>query len=40
MQSLATGEHGTQKPVECMNRPIENNSSPSQAVYDPFCGQI
>jgi DNA modification methylase len=30
--------HGTQKPVECMRRPIENNSSPGQAVYDPFCG--
>jgi uncharacterized protein (TIGR02217 family) len=24
--------HGTQKPVECMRRPIENNSSPGQAV--------
>jgi DNA modification methylase len=31
-------EHGTQKPVECMKRPIENNSSPGQAVYEPFCG--
>src|SRR4029077_18887256 len=31
-------EHGTQKPVECMRRPIENNSSPGQAVYEPFCG--
>jgi DNA modification methylase len=30
--------HGTQKPVECMRRPIENNSSPGQAVYEPFCG--
>ena len=30
--------HGTQKPVECMRRPIENNSSPGQAVYDPFLG--
>ena len=30
--------HSTQKPVECMNRPIENNSSPGQAVYDPFVG--
>lgn len=30
--------HGTQKPVECMKRPIENNSNPGQAVYDPFCG--
>ena len=30
--------HGTQKPVECMRRPIGNNSSAGQAVYDPFCG--
>jgi len=30
--------HGTQKPVACMQRPIENNSSPGQAVYEPFCG--
>ncbi len=30
--------HGTEKPVECMKRPIENNSSPGQAIYDPFCG--
>lgn len=30
--------HSTQKPVECMKRPIENNSSPGQAVYDPFVG--
>jgi DNA modification methylase len=30
--------HGTQKPVECMRRPILNNSSPGQAVYEPFLG--
>jgi len=30
--------HGTQKPVECMERPIRNNSSLGQAVYEPFCG--
>jgi DNA modification methylase len=30
--------HGTQKPVECMRRPIRNNSSPGQAVYEPFSG--
>jgi len=30
--------HGTQKPVECMRRPIVNNSNPGQAVYDPFLG--
>lgn len=36
-RSTETG-HGTQKPVECMRRPIENNSSPGHAVYDPFVG--
>ena len=30
--------HGTQKPVACMRRPIENNTSPGQAVYEPFAG--
>ena len=30
--------HSTQKPVECMKRPIVNNSSPGQAIYDPFLG--
>ena len=30
--------HGTQKPVECMRRAMLNNSSPGQAVYEPFCG--
>jgi len=30
--------HGTQKPVACMRRPIENNSSPGQAIYEPFSG--
>ena len=42
-QIASTGQdaetvHGTQKPVECMRRPIENNSSPGQAVYEPFSG--
>lgn len=36
-EDLGSG-HGTQKPVECMRRPIENNSSPGQAVYEPFAG--
>lgn len=41
---IATGQqdsetvHGTQKPVECMRRPILNNSSPGQVVYEPFLG--
>jgi DNA modification methylase len=30
--------HSTQKPVECMRRPILNNSSAGQAVYEPFSG--
>ncbi len=30
--------HGTQKPVECLRRPMLNNSSPGQAVYEPFSG--
>ena len=30
--------HSTQKPVECMRRPIVNNSSVGQAVYEPFSG--
>ncbi len=30
--------HGTQKPVECMRRPILNNSSPRQMIYEPFLG--
>lgn len=35
---LSETGHSTQKPVECMVRPIRNNSSPGQAVYDPFVG--
>lgn len=31
-------DHSTQKPVECMKRPMENNSSPGQAIYEPFSG--
>ena len=31
-------EHSTQKPVECMRRPVENNSSPGQAIFEPFAG--
>lgn len=30
--------HSTQKPIECMKRPIENNSNPGQAIYEPFSG--
>ena len=34
----SNAEHPTQKPLECMERPIRNHSSPGQAVYDPFLG--
>ena len=30
--------HSTQKPVECMKRPIENNSRPGESVFEPFSG--
>lgn len=30
--------HGTQKPVECMERPIRNNSRRGDAIYEPFSG--
>ena len=36
-QDAAT-KHSTQKPVECMRRPMLNNSSPGQAIYEPFLG--
>jgi DNA modification methylase len=30
--------HGTQKPLECMAKPIRNNSGEGEGVYDPFLG--
>lgn len=30
--------HSTQKPVECMLRPIKNHGDAGDAVYDPFLG--
>ena len=30
--------HSTQKPVECMRRPIENNSKAGDGIYEPFSG--
>ncbi len=36
-QKSETG-HSTQKPVECMARPMRNNSKPGDLVYDPFLG--
>ena len=32
------GIHSTQKPIECMRRPIVNNSQVGDAIYDPFLG--
>ncbi len=33
-----TWGHGTQKPIDCMARPIINNSKVGEYVYDPFGG--
>jgi DNA modification methylase len=33
-----TTGHGTQKPIECMRRPILNNSVGGDLIYDPFLG--
>ncbi len=30
--------HSTQKPLECMARPIRNNTAKGEGVYDPFLG--
>jgi DNA modification methylase len=30
--------HSTQKPIECMSRPIKNNTESGEGVYDPFTG--
>jgi len=34
----ATTDHGTQKPLECMARPIRNHGDSTDDVYDPFLG--
>jgi len=36
-EKMDTG-HGTQKPVECMARPIKNNSRKLDIICDPFLG--
>ncbi len=36
-QKSETG-HSTQKPIECMKKPIENNSALGDAIYEPFSG--
>ncbi|HEX5429872.1 MAG TPA: DNA modification methylase [Patescibacteria group bacterium] len=33
-----TWGHGTQKPIECMLKPILNNTAEADIVYDPFGG--
>lgn len=30
--------HATQKPLECMRRPMRNHGQPGEAVFDPFLG--
>ena len=30
--------HGTQKPVECMERPMRNHGGRGDAIYEPFSG--
>ena len=30
--------HSTQKPIECMAKPIRNNTTQGEGVYDPFLG--
>jgi DNA modification methylase len=39
-ESVDEGEwgHGTQKPLACMLRPIQNNSAPGDLIADPFAG--
>ena len=34
----AKNNHGTQKPVDCMRRPILNHTDRGETVYDPFVG--
>jgi DNA modification methylase len=34
----AETRHGTQKPVECMARPVRNHGVKGDDVYDPFLG--
>ena len=31
-------EHSTQKPLDCMRKPIINNTAKGEGVYDPFLG--
>lgn len=38
IESEGVTGHGTQKPIECMARPIINNTKIGDEVYDPFLG--
>lgn len=38
VDDTGTTRHGTQKPVECMERPMRNHGEPGDLVYDPFLG--
>lgn len=37
-QDDGKNEHSTQKPIECMARPMRNHGKAGEAVYDPFLG--
>jgi len=37
LENALTGR-GTQKPVECMRRPILHHTRPGDSIYDPFLG--
>jgi len=37
-EDSAKNAHGTQKPTECMRRPILNHTHGGEVVYDPFLG--
>lgn len=37
-QDATDSIHGTQKPVECMAKPIRNHGGRDEIVYDPFSG--
>lgn len=37
-EGAAKTNHASQKPVECMARPIRNHGGKSDIVYEPFCG--
>lgn len=37
-QDTTSVQHGTQKPLQCMSKPIENNTEVGDTVYDPFLG--